>query len=311
MISKLMQSVVSSVNAGDDFEDGFQIPTGEMDDEYLSNSDDFEDGVQIPTGEMDDEYLSNTQRYPNGQASTGRTTPRTPKPIPRPPSGPVALPPTPGVNAGDDFEDGFQIPTGEMDDEYLSNTQRYPNGQASTGRTTPRTPKPIPRPPSGPVALPPPPGEPGPKGRSTIPTKTIGAIAVLCIAGFAGYQFLFGNSDRGVQSASSGGGAHSTGSDENQIRQLVQAWADDFNNQDLAGLQSLMCSGSAAQLPRNLFPRHDIKGTLSSSVSNINVAGNQATATVISNWSGGTHERWDNSYAKENGAWKICHTLSY
>ena len=163
----------------------------------------------------------------------------------------------------------------------------------------------------------------GPKGPKRRRALIVGAVAIAAIAGITivapdlDQSTKTGGNDTsngGAPSyggAPSNGGAQSAGSDEDQIKALVRTWDNDFNNQDLAGMKSLMCSGSASQLPRKLFPRHDIKGTLSSSVSNINVTGNVATATVISNWSGGSHERWDNSYGKQNGAWKICHTLSY
>lgn len=75
-----------------------------------------------------------------------------------------------------------------------------------------------------------------------------------------------------------------------------------------------MCSGSAAQLPRNIFQLRDRYGPFSNSVSNIKVAGNRATATVTSSWSNGNGnggERFENSYAREDGTWKICHTVNF
>lgn len=148
-----------------------------------------------------------------------------------------------------------------------------------------------------------------------------GAIGVLCIGGYLGYQSLFGSSDGASnssasngpsESAGSGGSPGAAGADVDQIKQLVKAWDNDLNNHDLSGLRSLMCSGSASKLPHDIFLTRDhAGGTLSSDVSDIKVTGNQATATVTNNWAGGSHSRFDNSYAKESGAWKICHTLSY
>lgn len=155
-------------------------------------------------------------------------------------------------------------------------------------------------------------------GSTAAKLKAAGVVVILCAGGYLGYQALFGSSDSpsdssapnaSSQSAGSGG---ASGADVDQIKQLVKNWDNDLNNHDLAGLQSLMCSGSAAKLPHDVFLTRDhAGGTLSSDVNNINVTGNSATATVTNNWAGGSHSRFVNSYAKENGAWKICHTLSY
>jgi hypothetical protein len=159
----------------------------------------------------------------------------------------------------------------------------------------------------------------GSAGSNATKIKAVGAVAVLSIGGFFGYELFFAGSDGGPQStgggsqsAGSGGSPAAAGSDVDQIQQLVKTWDNDLNNHDLAGLQSLMCSGSASDLPRDIFlTRDNAGGTLSSDVSNIQVTGDRATASVTNNWAGGSHSRFDNTYAKENGAWKICHTLSY
>jgi hypothetical protein len=179
--------------------------------------------------------------------------------------------------------------------------------------------RPAPQPPR--VNWPPPQPPPGWRPVPQLPwwrrgkVPLIGAIALLSIGGFLGYNVFFGNSDGGSQSANSGAPYNATGSDEDQIRQLVQAWTDDFNNRDLAGLQSLMCSGSVSQLPRDIFQVRDRVGPFTNSVSNINVTGDQATATVRSTWNNGSGdnggEMFDNSYGKENGTWKICHTVNF
>jgi hypothetical protein len=161
--------------------------------------------------------------------------------------------------------------------------------------------------------------EPPPTSRTpgreslAITIGTIGAIALLSIGGFFGYKFLFAKSGEDSHSANSDGGFHTAGSDEDQIKALVQAWTNDLNNRDLAGLKSLMCSGSASQLPRDVFFDRDRIGTISSEVTDINVTGDRATATITSRWSerpnGG--ERHFDSYGKENGNWKICHTVNF
>jgi len=72
-----------------------------------------------------------------------------------------------------------------------------------------------------------------------------------------------------------------------------------------------MCSGSASQLPHDVFYTSDKIGPLSSAASNIVVSGDQATATIISTWSNGTHNGETDRYGKENGSWKICHTVNF
>lgn len=129
----------------------------------------------------------------------------------------------------------------------------------------------------------------------------------MLVGGYFALKVLPANSGSG--SAFGGGG-----SDTAQIKQLVQAWTDDFNNKDLAGLQSLMCSGGAAQLPRDIFQLRDRYGPFTNSVSNIKISGDHATADVVSSWSnsnGKGGEGFENTYAKENGAWKICHTVNF
>ena len=223
-------------------------------------------------------------------------------------------------------------PAGWYEDPHNPNALRYWDGQGWTQRLKQKTVRqPLPHP----VAPPPPPfpGEETPglglpdvrrRGSATSSTVTIGAIgaiALLSIAGFFGYKSLFAKSDEhqtvansgsGQISGNSGSGPNFGGADEVQIRQLVQVWTDDFNNRDLAGMQSLMCSGS--QIPRNPFELLDKVGKFTNTVINIVVTGDRATATVTSTWSsawstGG--ERFDNSYAKENGTWKICQTANY
>ncbi len=121
------------------------------------------------------------------------------------------------------------------------------------------------------------------------------------LGGFFGYKILFANSDEG---------AHSAKSDEDQINALVQTWTADLNNRDLEGLKSLMCSGSASQLPQDLFSTRNKIGPLSSSVSNIKVTGDQATASITSTRSNGSHNGETDTYGREN-SWKICHIVNF
>jgi serine/threonine protein kinase len=106
------------------------------------------------------------------------------------------------------------------------------------------------------------------------------------------------------------GTGNASGPDSDQIRQLVQSWTAAFNNRDLATMQSLTCGG--LQLNGTIFLPVDIRGKMSSEVTNINVTGDQATANIINSWSGeDLHNAETDRYGKENGVWKICHTVNY
>jgi hypothetical protein len=192
--------------------------------------------------------------------------------------------------------------------------------QRPPGHPPPRVSPPSPqRPPSRtPPVLGPPAGQPTPSpassnapqgGAPSFLANTVGAtiaVVVLVVASFVGYHLFFATSDGGGSTSS---GAQSA--DAAQIKQLVQTWTDDFNNRDLAGMQSLLCSGSASELPTDLFPANDRRGSLSSSVGHIEFDGDRATAGITSNWSGGTGNASTDTYAKEGGVWKICHTVNY
>ena len=133
------------------------------------------------------------------------------------------------------------------------------------------------------------------------------AIVVLVVACFVGYNLFFTTSDGGGGSTSDG----AQSADTAQIKQLLQTWDKDFNSRDLAGLESLMCSGSASQLPTDLYPANDRRGSLSSSLGDIEYVGDHATAVIVSNWSGGTGNTASGTFAKESGVWKICSTTDY
>jgi serine/threonine protein kinase len=108
------------------------------------------------------------------------------------------------------------------------------------------------------------------------------------------------------------GTGNASGSDSDQIRQLVQTWTDAFNNRDLATMSSLMCSGSP-QLNGTIFVPNDIRGKMSSEVTNINVSGDRGTANIINSWSAAPdgHNAETDIYGRQNGSWKICHTVNY
>jgi hypothetical protein len=151
-------------------------------------------------------------------------------------------------------------------------------------------------------------------GRKRPDLGRIAAIAIILVVLFFGYRVFFASSDDATPPSNPTAVAPASGSDEEQITQLAQAWTNAFNNHDLAGMQSLMCSGSASDLPRDVFKLLDRYGPFTNTVSNIKVTGNTATAGVRSTWSnsnGNGGEAFDNTYAKEDGVWKICHTTNF
>jgi hypothetical protein len=207
-------------------------------------------------------------------------------------------------------------PPGWYDDPQSSDALQYWDGQQWTGRLKPKISQPasehtkqLPRPDQQTPASDPPYAPPRAGAPSGITIGAIVAIAVISIACFLGYKFFFATPENHQVAT---GPAIAGSADEDQIKNLVQMWTDDFNNRDLAGMRSLMCSG--AQLPTDVFALRDKVGNFTNQATNIVVTGDQATAVVTSSWSGpgGTGgERFDNTYAKENGNWRICHTVNF
>jgi hypothetical protein len=208
-------------------------------------------------------------------------------------------------------------PPGWYDDPQSSDAQRYWDGQEWTGRLKPKLSQPVSRPTEQPLLPFPdqqipasdPPYPPRADPSSGITIGAVVAIAVISIACFLGYKFFFATPENHQVAA---GPVIAGSGDEDQIKNLVQMWTDDFNNHDLAGMRSLMCSG--AQLPRDVFALRDKVGNFTNQVTNIVVSGDQATAVVRSTWSGPGNtggEQFDNSYARENGTWRICHTVNF
>jgi hypothetical protein len=148
-----------------------------------------------------------------------------------------------------------------------------------------------------------------------LPRRKWPFVAAAAVAAIIGVGYIAQKVSHSVGSPLSGlATAFNSSGDEGQIKQVVQAWTDAFNNRDLAGMQSAMCSGSAADLPSNVFQLRDRYGPFTNSVSNVKVSGDRATATVTSTWSnsnGTGGERFDDSFAVESGAWKICHITNF
>lgn len=169
----------------------------------------------------------------------------------------------------------------------------------------PLAPSAVPPPPQ--AQWPPPPGPPAgaiePR-RSRVPIVTMAVIAAavaLAGAGVFAYRYLAG------------------GSDEDQIKALVAKFTTDFNNADGAGIASLTCSdgnkvpaGAGAFVvgytSEKLRDYLDEYGTITTSVANVHVTGNQATAqvTTVGSKAPGQPNVETDSFAKESGGWKVC-----
>ena len=130
----------------------------------------------------------------------------------------------------------------------------------------------------------------------------VAAAVVLAVAGVFGYKHFIAG-----------------GSDEDQIRALVANLTTDFNNADGAAMATLMCgeikkgagvSGAfiAAYASDQLRTKLDENGTASTSLANVHVTGNRATAQVTTLWSKspGNPNTETESFVKENSSWKLC-----
>ena len=212
------------------------------------------------------------------------------------------------------------IQPGWYDDPEDANGQRYWDGQSWTPH---RQRKPVSQPSSAPnlpppqpvpahnVAYPPPPGQqapwqapgyqPGgsPPQRSGNPMLVIGvivAVLVLAVGGFFGYKHF---------------AKKQPASPEDQIRTIVQREFDEFNASNFSHDPAIQCKANAASDQKQAKDGPKIRaqlGTVSGSVANIHVTGDQATADVtikatnlsdnppVQNW----------QFVKEDGSWKEC-----
>ncbi len=203
-------------------------------------------------------------------------TPGLPPTLPPPPPPPPGLPPPP------------TLPPPSLPPPPDQETQASP----SAG---------YPPPPSGSAHLPSP-TDVAPRSRP--PTALIAAIvvAVLAVGGVVAYKWVL----------------PALSSPEDQIRALVQTMTDDYNNGDGAGMATLWCSQSMEKKAYNAlgaaFANAHIReelaenGTATTSVTDIHVTGDQATAAITTTKSKRNKASTENMpFAKENGSWKFCH----
>jgi hypothetical protein len=122
----------------------------------------------------------------------------------------------------------------------------------------------------------------------------IAAAVVLSVAGVLGYKFFLAGK-----------------SDEDQIRALVQNVTAAQNNADGPGLLKLDCAYAQARNPAtSQMLRNDLndQGAVATSVADVRVSGDHATAAVTTTRSKYPNEKatetW--SFVKENGSWKWC-----
>jgi hypothetical protein len=165
---------------------------------------------------------------------------------------------------------------GWYDDPDDSNAQRYWDGQHWTPL---RERKPISRP------------TPQRAGRGPIVIAAV--IAAFCVGGVLAYKYVFSSSD------------------EDQIRAIVKAATADQNNADGPGMLTLICTkdrGSNPATSEMLRNANNEQGALATSVTDVRITGDRATARVNIKMSkfpnDETPETW--SFVKENGSWKWC-----
>jgi hypothetical protein len=103
-------------------------------------------------------------------------------------------------------------------------------------------------------------------------------------------------------------------SPEDQIRALMKSVDNYLNNADAAGLASLLCDAQKNSPGRHVHTgdqlrrQQDVVGLETSSVTDINVAGDHATARVSVSWSKAPQDVVTETveFVRENGGWKVC-----
>ena len=144
----------------------------------------------------------------------------------------------------------------------------------------------------------------GPPQRSRTPIVMVAVLAAAAVAGAGASIWMF---------AFKGSNA-SEFSPEDQIRALMKSVDYDLNNTDAAGLASLLCDAQKNSPDRHvhtddqLRKQRDVVGLETSSVADIHVAGDHATARVGVSWSKAPQDDLTETveFVRENGGWKVC-----
>jgi hypothetical protein len=126
--------------------------------------------------------------------------------------------------------------------------------------------------------------------------------AVVAIAGVLIWVFAFKGSNA------------SESSPEDQIKALMKSADNYLNNADAAGLASLLCDAQKNSPGRHVHTgdqlrrQRDVVGLETSSVADIHIAGEQATARVSVSWSKAPQDDLTETvkFVRENGGWKVC-----
>jgi hypothetical protein len=145
----------------------------------------------------------------------------------------------------------------------------------------------------------PPPAGPPQRSRTPIVIMAVLAAAVIAVAGVLIWVFAFKGSN---------------GSPEDQIRALMKSVDDDLNNDDAAGLASLLCDaqknspGRRVHTDDQLRKQRDVVGLETSTVADIHVTGDHATARVSISFSKAPQDDLTETvnFVRENRGWRVC-----
>jgi hypothetical protein len=156
-----------------------------------------------------------------------------------------------------------------------------------------------------------PPGSRSPAGsgrrsRTPIVITAVLAAALVAVAGVLIWVFALHGSFQGNDASES--------SPEVQIKALMRSVDNYLNNADAAGLASLLCDaqknspGRHVHTDDQLRKQRDVVGLETSSVADIHIAGDHATARVSVSWSKAPQDDLTQSvkFVRENSGWKVC-----
>jgi hypothetical protein len=148
------------------------------------------------------------------------------------------------------------------------------------------------------------PRAPAPAQRSRNPIVIMAVLAAAVVAGAGVLIWVV---------ALKGGNA-SESSPEDQIRALMKNVDNYLNNGDAAGLASLLCNAQKNSPRRHvhtddqLRKQRDVVGLETTSVADIHIAGDNATARLTVSWSKAPQDDVTETvkFVRENGGWKVC-----